>query len=206
MRRRFSGSLADRFHARLDKNGPVPEKRPDLGHCWIYMGSRNSSESAYPIARENGRKVYIHRFAYEHYREPIPPGKELHHLCENPACCNPWHTEVLTHKEHHRQHPDRWAVIASIGRSKTECAHGHPFSPENTYRDKKGRRCCRACARIKTMTAYRRKHPLCGKLKTHCPQGHEYTPENTYYRKRGGRDCRTCHRQAGRSRNARKAV
>ena len=29
------GTLAERFWAKVNKDGPVPEHRPDLGPCWI---------------------------------------------------------------------------------------------------------------------------------------------------------------------------
>lgn len=34
--------------------------------------------------------------------------------------------------------------------SKTVCIHGHPFTEENTYRDKRGHRMCKACNRRRT--------------------------------------------------------
>ena len=55
---------------------------------------------------------------------------------------------------------------------KTHCMRGHEYNEENTHVDKKNKRHCRACARL-------RENPmnnLSNKNKTHCPKGHEYTP------------------------------
>ena len=32
--------LEDRFWAKVDKNGPVPAHRPELGPCWIWTAAR----------------------------------------------------------------------------------------------------------------------------------------------------------------------
>jgi len=35
-----SATLEDRFWAKVDKNGPVPAHRPELGPCWIWTAAR----------------------------------------------------------------------------------------------------------------------------------------------------------------------
>jgi len=35
--------------------------------------------------------MLLHRFAYEAFVGPIPPGDKVCHICDNPICCNPLH-------------------------------------------------------------------------------------------------------------------
>lgn len=37
-----------------------------------------------------------HRVTYEHFREPIPEGMVIDHLCRVKSCVNPDHLEVVT--------------------------------------------------------------------------------------------------------------
>ena len=37
------GSAEERFWAKVNKNGPVPEKNPELGPCWLYTGTIKKS-------------------------------------------------------------------------------------------------------------------------------------------------------------------
>jgi hypothetical protein len=32
-------SLPERFWKKVDKNGPVPAHRPELGPCWLWTGA-----------------------------------------------------------------------------------------------------------------------------------------------------------------------
>lgn len=51
--------------------------------------------------------------------------------------------------------------LALINAQKTECLHGHPFTPENTYRtvDRHGRpgRYCKECNRRRNRERYQRR-------------------------------------------------
>lgn len=83
-----------RFFAKVDKNGPlILETR-----CWAWMGW--TIKTGYSCLWLNGKHVYGHAFSYRfHHQEPVPPGKEIMHLCDNPPCTNPEHLRAVTHRE-----------------------------------------------------------------------------------------------------------
>jgi len=91
------GTLAERFFAKVDKNGPIPSSRPDLGPCHIWTGSTTSGSTVSTRgygqiglgARDEGVK-YAHHVAFflEHGRWPSPCAL---HRCDNPPCVNPAH-------------------------------------------------------------------------------------------------------------------
>lgn len=62
--------------------------------CWEWVGAKTNT--GYGVLNVGGRTVCAHRFAYEHYREPIPAGMHADHLCFNRACVNPSHIQVVT--------------------------------------------------------------------------------------------------------------
>lgn len=117
----------------------VHRKPNRLGYGQVTVGSKTDG------SRRNAR---AHTVAYEHFVGPVPPGKGLHHLCENPACANPAHLIPLTPEEHKRFH------AAQI----THCPQGHPYDEENTRIRPTGARACRACGRgrMRAMRAARR--------------------------------------------------
>jgi len=106
----------------------------DKSGCWIWTGYENGN--GYGVIYPNGKRTYVHRHLYELMVGKIPDGLELDHLiCRTKSCVNPAHVEPSTHQQNMRRH----------GATKTKCAHGHDFTPENTYFRPGGKRYCRVC-------------------------------------------------------------
>jgi hypothetical protein len=93
----------------------------------------------------NGPGTVAHLAAWRVMRGPVPPGMELHHVCENKACVNVAHLVPVTRKQHEALH------------APTHCVNGHPFDAENTYARPGGWRQCRACNRAAVARYTKRK-------------------------------------------------
>jgi hypothetical protein len=130
----------DRFWAKVNKNGPIPEHSPDLGQCWIWTGGTARGYGRFWAGQ--GKKALAHRYAYELIVGPIPDGLELDHLCRVVLCINPSHLEPVTHQVNQQRgfSPVRQQA------EQTHCLRGHLFDEKNT-RVRRGRRECRACRR-----------------------------------------------------------
>lgn len=110
------------------------------GSCWVW--TKGTDLKGYARFRDDhGKKVAVHRFAYEAFRGRIPDGLVIDHLCRNPSCCNPEHLEPVTNAENIRRGNADWRKYS------THCARGHEFTPENVRIDRLGYRNCRACSR-----------------------------------------------------------
>jgi hypothetical protein len=69
--------LAQKLFERFT-TGPISERRPDLGQCWLW--TRRVGKDGYArIHFTNGSLA--HRLMFELVRGPIPFGLELDHLC-----------------------------------------------------------------------------------------------------------------------------
>jgi len=129
--------LLRRLWSQVDKSaGP--------GRCWPWTGTLNNS--GYGRIYVNGRKVLVHRLAYELEVGPIGDGLEIDHVrargCQSTACCNPAHLEAVTPEENRRR--------ADLGRAqaaKTHCPQGHLYAGENLRIKPDGSRECRTCKR-----------------------------------------------------------
>lgn len=82
--------------------------------CWNWR--LRLRKDGYPQAKIGGKSYYAHKVAWEVWNGPVPQGKEVHHKCENPRCCNPWHMEVLTPAEHYRTHPQQRVARGRFGK------------------------------------------------------------------------------------------
>jgi hypothetical protein len=153
---------------------PAPDRRPlhervlsriikdDKTGCWNWQGSKAGPMGYGQIQRSltttGGARlnVYTHRVMYEAYREPIPPGMTIDHLCRNVLCCNPDHLEVVTLKENVL----RGTSLSAQNKRKTHCKRGHELAGHNLIINIRGERQCRVChnwrsneSRIRTMYA-----------------------------------------------------
>ena len=133
----------DRFWPKVNKDGAVPEHRPELGPCWIWTASLGrGGYGAFAKGGKRGGMMLAHRFAYELLVGPIPADQEPDHLCRVKACVNPSHLEPVTHLENVRR-----GEASAWRRAMTHCKHGHLFDEANTRLDRQGKRICRTCER-----------------------------------------------------------
>jgi hypothetical protein len=94
-----------RLWAKVNKNGPVPAARPDLGPCWIWTGQTNGK--GYGQLCIDRLRLGAHDFFYRLLVGPVPGGLELDHLCRVKLCVNPVHLEPAPHRENMRRAPVR---------------------------------------------------------------------------------------------------
>ncbi len=128
--------------------------------CWEWRGHRNHDGYGRLSLRfgvRNRRLVMAHRFMYEAFMGPIPPGLECDHLCKNRGCVNPAHLRAVPHAVNMEGRD--YAKVRAVNASKTHCPQGHAYTSENTYRRPGGKgRDCLSCRRaVSARTAQRRK-------------------------------------------------
>jgi len=135
---RMASTFRQRFWERVDKNGPLPANRPELGPCWLWRGS--ILVDGYGQVGRAGKTLKSHRVAWELLRGPVPADLELDHLCRVRACVNVSHLEPVPRPENNRRSESPSAQNAR----KTHCAYGHPLSGDNLFYSG-GKRHCRIC-------------------------------------------------------------
>ena len=79
-------------------------------YCWIYTKSKN--RNGYGQFYIHGKNYETHKIAYMLLKGPIPHGKIVRHICDNPICVNPEHLILGTHYDN---------SIDSVKRNRQGC-------------------------------------------------------------------------------------
>jgi HNH endonuclease len=96
--------LEERFWEKVDKNGPVPAHRPELGPCWVWLGCIGDG---YGHIGWNGKNRGAHIISYMLAHGPIEAGNCVLHACDNRRCVNPLHLSVGDKKQNAQEREER---------------------------------------------------------------------------------------------------
>lgn len=108
--------MIDRFWRSVDKNGPPPSHRPDLGQCWLWTGRPHANGRG--LIRETPtKKIWVHRYSWVVNRGTIPDGMLVLHHCDVPLCVRPDHLYLGTQADNGRDMSVRErAGLMKVGR------------------------------------------------------------------------------------------
>lgn len=121
----------------------LPEPHPRFGRpCLIFSGAKNTrGYGQIRIGGRSGKLRLTHIVIYEAEYGPVPDGLEVDHGCSRKPCCEITHLEAVTGAVNVRR---------ALGTDGDVCRHGHPWL-ENERQDKRGRRYCRECNRLRVL-------------------------------------------------------
>lgn len=85
--------------------------RVEPNGCWIWLGPTSGETGrgrGYPRMCVDGATMAVHKVMWIIKHGPIPPKKQLDHVCRNRLCVNPDlpHNEMVTHKKNQRRRDD----------------------------------------------------------------------------------------------------
>lgn len=139
--------ILDRFWSKVD-NYTVS---PDI--CWMWKGTLRCGYGRFSL---KGKKVSAHRFSWEIKFGIIPRGKIIMHMCDKPACVNPYHLKLGTQKQNMQDASVKKRLLNQIKRT---CPFGHTYGGDNliiiTTKSGLGRQCA-ACAKMAASKSYKK--------------------------------------------------
>ncbi|ARX81580.1 HNH endonuclease [Streptomyces alboflavus] len=130
----------ERFWEKVNRNGPLPICRPELGSCWIWEGQLQ--RNGYGVFTIRTKSYRAHRFAYSLTAELVD-GLQIDHLCRTRACVRASHLEQVTA----RMNTLRGTSVGAVNATRTHCPKGHTYAGDNLYVTPDGCRQCKACRR-----------------------------------------------------------
>jgi hypothetical protein len=73
--------------------------------CLVWTGAQVAG--GYPMLKDNGVPILVHRYSYRRWKGPIPKGFVIHHRCRNPLCVNHEHLEAMSIADHVSLHKSK---------------------------------------------------------------------------------------------------
>ena len=97
------------------------------GVCWEWCGTK--STDGYGMFFLNKKMRSAHRISYELFKDDIPQGLVIDHLCRNRKCVNPNHLDIVTNQENCIR--GLTGKINNHNKRKTQCPKGHKLEGDN---------------------------------------------------------------------------
>jgi hypothetical protein len=170
MPHQYTSSTPALFWSKVDRNGPVPEHRPELGRCYLWTFGLNAGGYGKVYLKADGRwrNRPAHRVAWElKWDCPFPQGMVPDHLCRVRRCVRPSHLEPVTNTANIL----RGEGLAAQNARKARCIRGHDdwgirrngrervcLTCRLLYRGKSAKSVCPDCGRTSVDS---RRHKAC---------------------------------------------
>jgi hypothetical protein len=111
--------LLARFMSKIKKIQVLED--PAEGECWVWMPpSQNGGYGRFYLGRDDEGKQHYkgsHVISYMQSVGPVPIGWVVDHMCNNKACCAPYHLEAVKNLENLRRAHERrpWRRLNQYG-------------------------------------------------------------------------------------------
>ena len=130
-----------RFWLKVNKQGSIPKKHPELGRCWEWSGAQDlKGYGNFTVGKRQTGKA--HRFSFLlAFGWILKHPYQVDHKCENTSCVRPSHLICLLGWKNN----EKSSSPSAVNKRKTHCVHGHKFTESNIIRNSKGHRRCKAC-------------------------------------------------------------
>ena len=79
----------ERFWAKVNRDGPVPDRYPELGPCWLWTAC--TIRGGYGLFAVERVGTMAHLYSLKLAGITVPDGLLACHKCDVPACVNPTH-------------------------------------------------------------------------------------------------------------------
>lgn len=142
---RYVAATPENYEQRIDRSGPMIPGRPDMGHCWLWLGRLDNGGYGVFASGRRTKTLRVHRKSWEDATGRSAEGLELDHLCHSldlscaggkcihRRCLSPRHLEPVGHRENQ--------LRGVRGRRMTHCKRGHELESIGVRRGYERRQC-----------------------------------------------------------------